>query len=135
MKARLMIREGVSELNGTHRDRIYKNGLSHGFKVLAIDDQKRTRTLIDLRIGYSTSGSTCYACLWIYGEYPSNASAEAGGYGYHKASQATAKAITKAGWMLNEPIGGRGNDAIREALLAIGKELTDDTLTLIEMHP
>ncbi len=43
----------------------------------------------------------------------------AGGYGYCKASAALADAIDKAGIGLSEPIDGRGEQAMRGALVAI----------------
>lgn len=78
--------------------------------------------LIALRI-YGT-GTANTACVWIhYGEVHTSGSGKATGYGYHRPSAAAHYAITNAGFTLSEPIDGRGESAIREALLAMAKAL------------
>ena len=67
-----------------------------------------------------------YACLWINDDLHHiycNGSGSAGGYGYHRTSAAAHYAINQAGIKLNQPIDGRGESAIKEALTAIAIKL------------
>jgi hypothetical protein len=74
------------------------------------------------------TGAANTACLWInttnkkhpYGLHVSG-SGKAGGYGYHRASAALGEAIHNAGFTLSESISGRGESAMREAMLALAK--------------
>lgn len=99
---------------------------------------------IELRI-YGT-GTANTACLWVtvpekwerdketakrvhtYG------SGKAGGGGYHRASAAAHYAITNAGFTLSEPIDGRGEGPIREALMAMAKCLKIKRPALVESY-
>lgn len=79
----------------------------------------------------------CYACLWIHdkkGNTYGNGSGRAGGWGYCKESEAAEQAINKAGIELKHSIGGVGTDAIRGALLALGKKLGYKKLHISEAH-
>jgi hypothetical protein len=93
-------------------------------------------TVVDCRV-YG-SGSTAYACLWVYGEgnFYASGSGKAGGWGYHKTSAAVDDAIDSAGFELyGSPyndgreqnykkrcnISGVGDSAIESALMAIAK--------------
>lgn len=80
--------------------------------------------IIELRL--YTTAARCYACIWVR-DGKSNTYVSgggyAGGYGYHKASQAVETALRDAGITLSEPIGGRGDSAIQDALKAIANEL------------
>jgi hypothetical protein len=80
-----------------------------------------------------------YACVWVHtncawimdGEtvaasYASG-SGYAGGGGYHRASAAAAEAISAAGIELSEHIGGRGDEAIEEAVRAIATAIYPDS--------
>lgn len=75
---------------------------------------------VELRL-YGT-GNRNYACLWINcAPIHTQGSGWAGGYGYHRPSAAASEAIRNAGIALSEPIDGRGDDAMREACLAIAR--------------
>jgi len=105
--------------------------------------------LADLRLytGRSRASSTVYSALWIQGEKWTTGKGSAGGYGYHKFSQAAADAIASAGVQLfgvthnygNAPvdfdkacdIGGVGDEAIHRALAAIGQALGYSDLQIV----
>lgn len=105
------------------RDRIYNNGLRTGYKVIAITADQ-IEEIADLRISVTNSG-TAYAMIWI--KYSNVAwqtgSGKAAGYGYHKPSAAAQYAMQDAGVRLSEHIDGCGDEAISEALQAIGEEI------------
>lgn len=66
-----------------------------------------------------------YACVWVHGGTShGHGGGSAGGYGYHKESAALETAIANAGMSLENPIGGRGESAMEEALLAIAQAAT-----------
>lgn len=66
-----------------------------------------------------------YVCLWVHCEHSyRNGSGSAGGYGYHRPSAAAEEAIKNAGITLDEPIGGVGDSAMREACLAIAEAVS-----------
>jgi hypothetical protein len=76
-------------------------------------------TIIDCRIytGKKSFG-TYYAAVWINdnkGKKYSHGVGIAGGYGYHKGSQAIEQAIMEMGIKLNDGIGGHGYDACSKA--------------------
>ena len=52
--------------------------------------------------------------------YHTSGKGRANGYGYHKSSAAVADAIESAGIKLNSDISGMGDEAIKDALAAIG---------------
>lgn len=86
--------------------------------------------VVTIRI-YWPGDVTCYACAWMqhrepfgksadgYNETHVNGSGSAGGYGYCKQSAAAGEAIANAGFELSESISGRGESAIKSAVLAI----------------
>ena len=91
---------------------------------------KNAYEAVTLRI-YSTDARS-YCCLWVRGncswegcggDYWRNGSGHAGGYGYHRASAAAAKAIENAGIDLDEEISGRGWTAIENAVEAIARAM------------
>jgi hypothetical protein len=87
---------------------------------LLIHDNKAA---VDLRIYYARSkyASTCYASVWLHwGKLWTSGKGRAGGYGYHRASAAAAQAFQTANVKLSKDINGRGDNAIEEALYAIG---------------
>lgn len=66
------------------------------------------------------SGSVVYCVAWFWGRDKScRGYGKAGGYGYHKPSAAMEEALKAAGCVLAEPIDGRGDSAMRDAMLAI----------------
>ena len=101
------------------------------------------RELIDLRVwtGSSPSASRYYASVWIHGKNIHMAGhGWAGGYGYCKASAASAEALSKAGVKLMSDddkttyLGGAGMSEIAKAMYAIGEALgyTRDKLYLVQ---
>lgn len=87
---------------------------------------------VTLRTYYTSSGGSNTACVWISGEVAegggnylneryisTQGSGTAGGYGYHRPSAAAQEAINNASFTLSEPIDGRGDRAIEEAVRAI----------------
>lgn len=127
MKATLKI-ENMQGIRRSHRDREIAYGVTFGYKAFTIIDGKPV-VLADMRIAISKSG-TPYVCFWAYRPGKNgmwnNGSGTAGGYGYHKASAAAGKAIHAAGFSLSEDIDGRGDGAIRDAVLAVGECLYTD---------
>lgn len=95
---------------------------------------KWAKSSIVLRL-YVTQ-SRHYACLWINeNSHHLSGGAYAGGYGYHKASAAAQSAIDACGIRLDHSIDGVGDDAIREALLAIAQHIApEDKFTIHEAH-
>ena len=70
-------------------------------------------------------GGRCYSCVWIYGKEALGAgSGYAGGYGYHKESAALLAALNSAQAYVDTDIRGRGEGAMREALLATARAAT-----------
>lgn len=76
--------------------------------------------------GRSKSASRVYASVWVHNKCAG--SGWAGGYGYHKSSAAASEALTNAGIKLDEPISGRGDNVIADALHAVGIALGYDTV-------
>lgn len=123
----------VEGIRGTIRDRIYKNGLDHGYKAVTLQGGE-LRELVDLRTAF-TSGGTAYACIWVHGNnFWNSGSGSAGGYGYDKPSAAAEAAIRAAGVHLDHNISGMGNGAIMEAVKAIGEALADSPVFVVEMY-
>lgn len=89
---------------------------------------------VTLRL-YGT-GRRNYACLWVNAEpIHTRGSGWAGGGGYHRPSAAAGEAISNAGFSLDQSIGGVGESAMREALLAIAKCIGVRKPALVEAHP
>lgn len=87
---------------------------------------RRVETSVDARcwMSRSRSASVVYCSIWVDGPNAEwSGYGTAGGYGYHKASAALSAALRSAGWQLDEDIDGRGDSAMRDALLAIGRKL------------
>ena len=82
---------------------------------------------ITVRWYMSRSGdgaSPVYCSLWIHcSPYYVSGRGKAGGYGYHKASAAFQDACDSAGIELSQPVDGRGDGLVREAMFAIGAAL------------
>lgn len=74
-------------------------------------------------MGRSLSASTVYCSLWVHTADGRSISGHgpACGWGYHKESAALQAAISSAGIKLSQYIHGVGENAMRDALLAITK--------------
>ena len=96
---------------------------SRAWSVVAYDaENKKIKTLLELS-EYGTA-SMNYACLWILSAR-GEGSGMAGGYGYHRSSSAVSDAIESAGIELSADIGGVGDSAIEDALIAIGNAIAE----------
>lgn len=74
---------------------------------------------------YGTKSAN-YTCIWVNDSAKNihcSGSGSAGGYGYHRPSQAAQEALNNAGIYTSEDIGGRGDSAIESALIALAKKL------------
>lgn len=124
----------ISEAAQKARD---KQALLRQFTVLG-EDENGIREKVVARLYASVRpGANKITCiLWSNGAHNANASGWASGYGYHKGSAALASAIENAGIKLSENISGCGNDAMREALLAIARADCPETkiLGVFEAH-
>src|SRR5690606_3065831 len=79
----------------------------------------------------SDGASPVYCSVWTYREGRHTAGhGRARGYGYHRQSAALAAALDSAGITLAEPIDGRGDGAMRDALLAVGVAMGYDAAAL-----
>lgn len=93
----------------------------HFYGQYTVLDSKDGRELVTIRV-YHTN-SRAYAAVWVSGDdnlYVSGGG-WAGGYGYHRPSAAVDSALRDAGIKLDEAIDGRGDQAIRDAALAVAK--------------
>ena len=100
--------------------------LIHALHVINLDGEKSNYKnypeLIDCRLymGRSSSSSVIHCAIWI--RLPDGwivGKGNAGGYGDHKGSAAVAEALHVAGFRFDEGISGVGNEAVKDALLAV----------------
>lgn len=91
------------------------------------------KAIVELRL-YGTGNSNT-AAIWINDtEIHTSGTGSAGGYGYHRPSAAAAEAITNAGFELDNPIAGRGDSAIEEAVMAIAESLGYKNASIFHAH-
>jgi hypothetical protein len=96
------------------------------WKSLTLIDLDRGRDVATVR--FYGSGATVYCVAWLHfwNYSPDKAGrgyGKAGGGGYHKPSAAMQEALERAGVWLAEPIAGRGDSAMHEAMHAIAERL------------
>lgn len=107
-----------------------------GYRVIDLDGEgykDGAKTVVDARV-YGT-GTLNTACLWVSTEsMHTSGSGRAGGYGYHRQSAALGCAIENAGFSLSSRIDGVGDDAMREALLAIARAVGVKRPAIVECH-
>lgn len=124
----------ISEAAYKARD---NQALLHQYTILA-ETENGIREIVIARLYASLRrDATRVTCiLWTNGSHNANASGWASGYGYHKGSAALADAISNAGIKLTDNISGCGNEAMREALLAIARADCPDVniLGVFEAH-
>ena len=118
-----------TDINGKSH-RLENGGFMEEYSAILphVDEWGNHKTPVTLRL-YTKTGNRWTACIWIHGtmsgqEVHGAGSGTASGYGYHKPSAAAGEAIAKAGIKLSEPIDGRGDSSIRDAVLAIAKAVT-----------
>lgn len=76
--------------------------------------------------GFSRSSSTVYCNIYVHGvdgTCGTNGTGKASGHGYEKYSTAFENACDSAGIKFSEPVHGRGEDSICEAIKSIGKSV------------
>jgi hypothetical protein len=108
---------------------------SYNLIVKTKDKENPLKEIASLRI-YGTNAMN-YACLWINDSDKNihcNGSGSAGGYGYHRPSAAAAEALESAGIELSNPIGGRGDSAISEAMKALAVHFKYKTYLIFKAH-
>ena len=97
------------------------------YKETAILDPRDGSAIVTARWYWPgrDGASTCYCCVWIHGDGAhGNGSGKAGGYGYHKESAALLSALNAACAYVDQDIGGRGDAAMRDALIAVARAVT-----------
>lgn len=119
----------ASNINVGHRK---ENQAFYSFSLVDLDNATESAVI---RLYNSSTGARNYACLWIIapGFYASG-SGMAGGYGYHRPSAAAQEAFTRAGVQLAEPIDGRGDSAIEDALKALAAHMGIARFMIIRAH-
>ena len=115
-----------------------KNAINYGDKKAMIRTYnvitEGLENIITVRcyMGRSKESSTVYASIWIDTPcYHSSGKGKASGYGYHKSSAAIGEAIENAGITI-DPIHGRGESAIEDALKAIAAALGFSHVLIVE---
>ena len=102
--------------------------------VVVLDGSKQIELLTARAwVGRSRNASRIHASVWLHA--PGVAAAGYGwaqGYGYHKRSAAFDVALGAAGIKMEAPIDGRGDEAVRDAFLAIAKHLGYKHAMLVE---
>jgi len=109
--------------------------LVDSWTLLAFRDGKFAE-LVTVRWKMARSGSGTQYCAVFFSGLPEYrvGYAKAGGYGYHKASAAFESACLSAGVTFDKGVGGVGDSAVREALLALGRAIVGEgvPLTVVE---
>lgn len=131
MTAKFKTLTNPPKFNINHRK---ENHFNRQVTAIAINKDGRAYDAVTLRI-YVTDAKS-YACVWTNSNCSwenakdcwRNGSGSASGYGYHRASAAVEEAIYNAGIELSEPIGGRGDSAIREAVKAIAEAMWNESV-------
>ena len=125
----------IKQLDGIQAKKHRKeSSFYNSYKLIAIYKGELVE-VADLR-NYATS-ATNYACLWIHSKknnFYTSGSGSAGGYGYHRESQASFEAFQSAGIEFNEFWGGSGDSSINRALNLLGKKLGYRKLYVIKSH-
>ena len=78
-----------------------------------------------------------YCCLWITDNNKkiwASGSGSASGFGYHRPSAAAQEAFKNSGVELSEPIQGRGDRAIEQALFALAKKMGYRKIHVTKAH-
>ena len=101
--------------------------------VAVLPDGRLTEPVVArIYMSRSASASRVYATIWVRGARHCSGHGHASGYGYHKPSAALDSAIRSAGIELSQPIDGRGDYVMTEALEAIARAcgFTGELLTV-----
>ena len=103
------------------------------YTVVGFDPaEQRTADPVTLRLYASREARRIHAITWVYPTEgaPRHGHGWAGGGGYCRRSAAAARALEAAGVELSEAIAGRGEGAIRAALLATAAAARPDLIGL-----
>lgn len=108
----------------------------HQYTIIDLDGEMfRNTAKIAVTARLYCTDSVWYCCLWVgAGDVHASGSGKAGGYGYCKKSAAAAAAIKNAGFSLSSRIDGVGEEAVREALLAIAEAVGIKRPALVEAY-
>ena len=133
-----MVKNKKTKFTDSHR----KEGkcFFSSMSVISLADKPGTQGVLFPTIEASLydTGSSNTCCLWVRGtggQFDTHGSGHAGGYGYHRKSAAMQAAIDNAGFTLSQAIGGVGESAMREALLAIAKCIGVKKPAIVESRP
>lgn len=119
MKATINAKSGTGINISDRKENHFARQLS---AVVFNQETGAAREAVMLRLYFTDCRS--YACIWANnGREWVSGSGFAGGYGYHRSSEAASRAINAAGITLDEEIGGRGDSYIEYAVEAIAREL------------
>ena len=92
--------------------------------VVVVKDRKIHEPItVRWYMGRSRDAQNVLCSVWIKGDRWNSGHGVAGGYGYHKKSEAFARALDDANISLNKPVGGRGDSAVWDACDAIVRAL------------
>jgi hypothetical protein len=108
-----------NNINGkSHRK---ENNFSREYTLIVFDKEKNEFTTPLIIREYNTN-SRSYACVWFnHNNTYASGSDFAGGYGYHRPSQAICDALISCGFKFEHYFGGYGESAITTAILAIAQ--------------
>lgn len=129
-----MLKATINKENGMS-NKIAANRKEKHFVAQYTGVNSDLNAVIEARI-YATANCH-YACVWIHDRKHNihlSGAGKAGGYGFHRASEALERALHDAGITLNEHIGGRGEGAMRDALSAIMKALGFRKHNILDAH-
>ena len=83
---------------------------------------------------YGTAAAS-YCCIWIMTDGGwRHGGAVARGYGYHRYSEAMDTALQRCGVKLSQSIGGVGDNAMEDALAAVGRAMGFDKVQILKAH-
>jgi hypothetical protein len=124
----------IKQRDGIKRTHRKENGLHRGYKVLAIDNNRKVHHAVDCRLYWPAE--RVYCCIWYSnGEIYGSGSGYAGGYGYCKQSAAIADALIACGIDYDTHLSGVGLEKAREVLKAIGQYLYPDAqIEVVEFY-
>ena len=105
---------------------------NHFDSQLSLVDLDEGREIACVR--FYRPNETAYCVVWIWSDRPARGYGKAGGGGYHKRSAALGEALSRAGVILSEPIGGCGDSAMDEAMLALARHMGVTRPLVVRAH-
>lgn len=105
--------------NGRMLDAAQKAGMIYALLAVVVENGE-ARTIATTRIYRSATGARNYCGFWLNaGSHHAAAIGKAAGYGYHRPSAALEDALSRAGIVCDDTIGGCGESAMRDAIRAV----------------